>query len=66
MPKIIISEEKCQPELCPRGICAAKKTCPFKCLIQYDPGEPPVGDSSHCNGCAICAKACPAQAISIV
>jgi len=63
---IIIDETRCQPQLCPRGICLAKKVCPYKCILQYDPGEIPIGNSAHCNGCAVCAQRCPTQAIAIL
>lgn len=65
MAHAVVIEAKCDPSLCPRGVCAAKKACPWKCILQYEPGEVPVSACDKCNGCNVCAKACPAGAVVV-
>ena len=61
----LIHYEKCQPELCPGGICQAVAACPRKLLKQEAPYEIPMPDPSLCRGCADCVRACPAGAIEV-
>ncbi|MBU2511081.1 4Fe-4S binding protein [bacterium] len=58
-------------------ICMACKdcvaVCPLSCLIAdktdidlYQKAYPRLGSYNECNGCSICAKDCPVEAISMV
>ena len=62
----LVDFDKCNPELCDSGLCAASQACPQKLLKQEAPGEIPMTDPSLCRGCGTCARACPAKAIRIV
>ncbi|MFA4836017.1 MAG: hypothetical protein WC749_08125 [Dehalococcoidia bacterium] len=62
-PKAYVDYEKCNPELCPDGICAAAKECKLKVLRQDAPHEAPYTTSAPCKGCFTCLTACPAKAI---
>ncbi|MHB0867140.1 MAG: 4Fe-4S binding protein [Thermoleophilia bacterium] len=45
--------------------CPARKSCPTKAIVQIDPGEMAVINSSSCRGCGDCISACPMGAIDI-
>jgi translation initiation factor RLI1 len=62
----LIQFDKCRPERCEKGICAAVEACPARLLIQEEPYEIPMPDPSLCKGCGDCARACPAKAIIIM
>ncbi len=40
-PKVLLDYERCDPESCEYGICAAAKVCEKKVLRQEAPGEMP-------------------------
>ena len=63
MPVAMVRPEKCEPKMCERGRCVARKQCPTKAIVQLDPGEMPQIDPSLCRGCSDCLAACPARAI---
>ena len=66
-PRAVIDYQKCQPEKCGNGICAAAAACPQKVLKQEAPFEFPLARPSKlCKGCAKCNDACPAKALRIV
>lgn len=66
-PRAVINYQKCQPDKCSNGVCAAAEICPQKVLKQEAPYELPMArPSKFCKGCAKCNQACPAKAISIV
>ncbi len=44
-------------------VCAARKTCRLKALVQIEANEMPYIDAARCRGCAVCAIACPFGAI---
>ncbi len=44
--------------------CQARLVCKTRAIVQPDPGEPPYVDFSRCTRCALCAAACPCQAIT--
>jgi translation initiation factor RLI1 len=62
----LVAFDKCHPEDCESGLCAAAKACPHKLLKQEAPGEIPMTNPALCRGCGTCARACPAKAIKIV
>lgn len=61
-----VAYDKCHPEQCDGGICAAARACSRRLLWQEAPGEIPVTDPTLCQGCGDCGRACPAEAIQIV
>lgn len=62
-PNAYIDYNKCHPELCDEGICAAAKECDLKVLRQDAPYESPYTTSASCKGCFKCLPVCPAEAI---
>ena len=62
----LVDYNKCYPEKCDRGVCAAVLVCPHKLLKQEAPYEIPMPDPSLCRGCGDCVRACPLKAIQIV
>ena len=62
-PKAYVDYEKCDPELCPGGICAAAGECELNILRQDSPYEAPHITSAPCKGCFKCLTACPCKAI---
>jgi len=66
-PIAMIDYQKCNPERCDSGVCAASLECPNRVLRQEAPYEFPFSHPSHfCQGCAKCVQACPFVAIRIV
>ncbi|MBI2906984.1 MAG: hypothetical protein HYX92_04945 [Chloroflexi bacterium] len=57
--------DRCQPDKCDGGICAAAAACPRRSLRQDAPYEAPMA-MSPCRACGDCVHACPAKAIEIV
>jgi len=62
-PKAYVDYNKCNPELCPEGVCQAARECQLKILHQDAPHEPPETTEAPCRGCFKCLLACPAKAI---
>lgn len=62
----LVNYDKCHPESCDCGICAAALACSRKLLTQEAPYETPMTDPSPCKGCGDCVLACPAKAIELV
>ncbi|RLD06980.1 MAG: hypothetical protein DRI65_05630 [Chloroflexota bacterium] len=65
-PKVALDYERCDPEFCEDGICAAAKVCEKKVLRQETPGEMPDLNPSMCRGCIDCISACPRDAIRLM
>ncbi len=65
MPKAVIDADRCQPDACPGGRCAARGVCPTRAILQLEPHEPPAADPQRCRGCAKCPAACPRRAIQL-
>ena len=61
--RAVINYEKCHPEQCESGICAAALACARKLLKQEASNEMPVMDPFLCLGCGDCLRACPLEAI---
>ena len=61
----LVNFDKCHPEECDSGRCAAVLACPHKLLKQEAPYESPMTDPAICRGCGDCARACPLKAIQI-
>jgi len=62
----LIDFAKCHPEQCDSGVCISVSACSHKLLKQEAPYEIPMTDSSICQGCGDCVRACPLKAIKIV
>ena len=62
----LILYDRCQPEKCNGGVCAAAAACPHKLLRQEVPHEAPVPHPSMCRACGDCVRACPSKAVQIV
>jgi heterodisulfide reductase subunit A-like polyferredoxin len=43
--------------------CVAREVCKIKALMQIDPGEPAMIDTTRCRGCGDCTRVCPYAAI---
>ena len=65
-PKIAVDYQRCDPESCNDGICAAAKVCQKKVLRQEEPGEMPDVYPSLCLGCIDCISECPRGAIQLM
>ena len=63
--RALINYEKCVPEHCADGTCAAALVCPRKLIKQEAPHEMPMMDPLLCQGCGDCLKACPLGAIRL-
>ena len=68
MPKkvALVDFEKCRPDRCDKGICAAVQACTHKLVKQEAPDDMPMFHPSTCKGCGECVRACPLKAIEIV
>ncbi len=61
----LVVYEKCRPQRCELGLCAAAKACARRLITQEAPNEIPMTNPALCKGCADCVRACPAGAIEI-
>jgi translation initiation factor RLI1 len=62
----LLDFNKCQPEGCQGGICAAALACPSRLLKQDSPGSIPEPEPSFCRACGECVRACPRDAFRII
>ncbi len=62
----LIDYNKCHPEKCDGGVCAAALACPHHLLQQEAPYDIPMTQPFLCRGCGECVRACPLKAIQIV
>ena len=65
-PKAYVDYNKCNPELCPDGICLAAEACKRRLLIQEVPYDIPMTSPFLCRACGDCVRACPLKAIQVV
>ena len=62
----LVHYDKCDPEKCDGGLCAAALACSHKLLRQEAPHQISMPNPSLCQGCGDCFRACPLKAIEIV
>jgi translation initiation factor RLI1 len=62
----LVNYNKCHPEKCDGGSCAAALACSRRMLKQEAPCEIPATDPFLCRGCGDCVIACPLRAIAVV
>ncbi len=60
---LTIDYEKCHPEKCGIGVCAAIPSCPVNLWKQEEPYDSPFPTARFCNECGKCIDACPLGAI---
>lgn len=67
MPKkmAVVNYDKCRPEYCDKGICAAALVCPHKLLKQDAPYQVPM-PTYACQNCAKCVLICPLRALELM
>ena len=61
----LVDYNRCQPNECANGVCAAVEACARNLLKQEMPYERPMPSPSICPGCADCVRACPLNAVQI-
>jgi heterodisulfide reductase subunit A-like polyferredoxin len=61
----LVDFNKCKPEQCAGGVCAAAAACKLKLLRQERPYEIPMPDPVSCRVCGDCVRACPRGAVQI-
>ncbi len=61
----LVIYDKCRPQQCENGLCAAARACERRLITQEGPNEIPMTNPALCKGCADCVRACPAGAIQI-
>jgi len=66
MPKALLDPNRCNPALCPDGLCVVRKLCAVRAISQEEPHEQPMVDWGRCRACSKCVDNCPARAISLV
>jgi len=64
--KVAVDYEKCHPERCDKGVCAAVLECPTKLWKQEGTYDLPYPIPGFCQDCAICVEACPLKAIRML
>ena len=62
----MLDYNKCHPEKCDKGICAAVEACPVKVIKQEAPYEPPEIVQHIRVGYEYCVKVCPLDAIRMM
>ncbi len=61
----LVDYNRCQPEKCAAGVCAAAQACPAGLLRQDEPYLVPMSDPFSCRTCGDCVRACPLKAIQM-
>jgi translation initiation factor RLI1 len=62
----LLDFNKCRPDSCEGGICAAARACPSGLLKQETPYSMPLPEPSACRACGDCVRACPQKALQII
>ena len=62
----LLDFNRCRPESCEGGVCAAARACPSRLMKQEEPYTPPMPEPFACRACGDCARACPQKAIQII
>jgi NAD-dependent dihydropyrimidine dehydrogenase PreA subunit len=67
MPKktVVIDYQRCCPEKCVDGVCAAVLICNRKVVHQEEPYETP-DPPMMCVGCGACVLVCPENAVIMI
>lgn len=65
MKRALIDYRRCDPALCPEGICAAARACKRRVLRQEAPFEVPMPSPLPCRGCGDCVRECPLDTVKI-
>ena len=66
MSKALLDPDRCNPDLCPEGVCSVRRLCAVRAIYQDEPHERPLLDWSRCRACSKCVDNCPAKAIKLV
>ena len=61
----LVDYNKCHPEECDNGVCAAAQACTLNLLQQDAPYEMPMADPFSCRACGDCVRTCPLKAIKL-
>lgn len=64
--KVTVDYEKCHPERCDKGVCAAVSECPAKLWKQEEPYDLPYPIPGFCQDCSTCVESCPMKAIRML
>jgi translation initiation factor RLI1 len=64
--KVAVDYEKCHPERCDSGVCAAVLKCPIKLWGQEEPYDLPHPTAGFCQECGTCVDSCPLEAIKLL
>lgn len=62
----LVDYNKCHPDSCDHGVCAAALACDLKLLQQDAPYSIPMSSPSSCRACGDCVRACPAKAVQLI
>ncbi|MDO8579092.1 MAG: 4Fe-4S binding protein [Dehalococcoidales bacterium] len=66
MSKIaLVIYDKCRPQQCEKGICAAANACARRLITQEAPNEIPMTNTALCRACGDCVRACPTGAVEL-
>jgi len=61
----LVDYNKCHPEECGDGVCAASEACTDNLLRQEAPYSAPMADPFSCRTCGDCVRACPLKAVQL-